>query len=129
MTKPVFTPMYVDDVVSVKAHCSRLGERCLLALQKMASDYDRLLGARQARDPPLLSPGKVSSWYTRLEVLGWVIYTVSITISFPQTKLTQLREILAKWPKNRRISWESDSRSLMGVLLHVYNGKSRETHT
>ena len=85
----------------------------------MESDHGRLLGAHQAGKPPLLSPEKVSSWHMRLEVLGWVIDTASMTISLPQTKITQLRELLAKWPKGRRIASESELRSLMGKLLHV----------
>ena len=115
----VFTRMYGDDVVSVESQCTPSGERCFRAWQSIGSDHDRLLGARQASEPPLLSPGKVSSWHTRLEVLGWVIDTVSMTISLAQTELTQLRELLAKWPNDRRVASESDLRSLMGKLLHV----------
>ena len=85
----------------------------------MGSDHGCLLGARQAGELPPLSPEKVSSWYTCLEVLGWVIDTVSMTISLAQTELTQLRELLAKWPNDRRVASESDLRSLMGKLLHV----------
>ena len=106
-------------MVSVESQCTPSGERCFRAWQSIGSDHDRLLGARQASEPPLLSPGKVSSWHTRLEVLGWVIDTVSMTISLPQTKPTQLRELLAKWPKGRRVASESDFRSLMRKLLHV----------
>ena len=118
-TKPFFTRMYVDDAVSVEPQCFISGERCLRASQSLGSDHGRLLGARKSGEPPLLAPAKVSSWHTRLEVLGWVLDTVAMTISLPQAKLTQLRELLAKWPGDRRIASESELRSLMGKLLHV----------
>ena len=85
----------------------------------MGSDYGRLLGERQAGDPPLLVPEKVSSWHTRLEVLGWDLDKVAMTISLPQGKVIQLRELLAGWPRDRRSAPESELRSLMGKLLHV----------
>ena len=92
----VFTWTYVGDAGSVKRQSPPSGERCSRASQSIGSDNGRLLGARQAGEPLLLSLGKVSSLHTRLEVLRWVIDTVSITISLPQTKLTQLRKLLAK---------------------------------
>ena len=63
--------------------------------------------------------GKGFSWHTRLQVLGWTIDTVALTISLPPAKLVQLRELLARWPADRRISSESELRSLMARLLHV----------
>ena len=52
-------------------------------------------------------------------MLGWTIDTVALTISLPPAKLVQLRELLARWPADRRISSESELRSLMARLLHV----------
>ena len=89
------------------------------ASQSMGSDHGRLLGERQAGDPPLLAPEKVSSWHTRLEALGRDLDTVAMTTSLPQTKLGQLRELLAGWPRDHRSAPESELRSLMGKLLHV----------
>ena len=117
--KPFFTRMYVDDAVLVEPQCSPVGDRCVRASQSMGSDHGRLLGERQAGDPPLLAPEKVSSWHTRLEVLGWELDTVAMTISLPQGKFGQLRELLAGWPRERRSAPESELRSLMGKLLHV----------
>ena len=47
------------------------GERCKRASESCASDHFRLLGERGPNDPPLLSPHKLSSWATKLVVLGW----------------------------------------------------------
>ena len=52
-------------------------------------------------------------------MLGWTIDTVAMSASLPPTKLVQLRQLLARWPADRRIASESELRSLMGRLLHV----------
>ena len=52
-------------------------------------------------------------------MLGWTIDRVAITISLPLTKLVQLRQLLSRWPADRRVPSESELRSLMGKLLHV----------
>ena len=57
--------------------------------------------------------------HTRLEVLGWTIDTVAMTISLPPAKLVQLRKLLERWPADRRIASVSELRSLVGRLLHV----------
>ena len=81
------------------------------ASQSLGSGRGRLLGERRAGDPPLLAPEKVSSWRTRLQVLGWTIDTVAISLS--PAKFVQLRELLARWPVDRRIASKSEMRSLM----------------
>ena len=91
MTKPLFTRVYVDDAVLLEPQCIPSGERCLRASQSLGSDHGRLLGARHGGEPTLLATAKVSSWRTRLEVLGWMPDTVNMTIYLPQTKLTHLR--------------------------------------
>ena len=42
-----------------------------------------------------------------------------MTISLPQGKVGQLRELLTEWPRDRRSAPESKLRSLRGKLLHV----------
>lgn len=46
-----------------------------------------IFGSRKPRDPPLLAARKVSSGATRLEVLGWTVDTVAMTISLPNDKI------------------------------------------
>ena len=89
------------------------------ASQSMGSDHGRLLGERRVGEPPLLAPEKVSWWHTRLEALGWTIDTIAMTISVPPAKLVQVRELLARWPADRRTASEPELRSSMGRLLHV----------
>lgn len=74
----------------------------------MGSDLRRLLGASEAGEPPPLSPENVALWGTRLEVVWWMIETATVTIFLPQTKLTELQELLAKCPKDRRIALDSE---------------------
>ena len=85
--KPFLTQIYVDDAVLVEPQCSPVGNRCLRASQSMGSDHGRLLIERQSGDPPFLAPDKASSWHTRLEVLGWDLDTVAMTISCRKEKL------------------------------------------
>lgn len=68
---------------------------------------------------PLLSSGKVSSWDTKLIVLGWEIDTVAMTTSLPADKPEQLNHFLAEWPERRAATPESEVRCLIGNLLHV----------
>ena len=39
---------------------------------------------------------KTRSWDTRMEMLGWAIDTVSMTISATQAKVAQLRALVAE---------------------------------
>lgn len=114
-----FVEYYVDDGILVEVqHFANRG-RCLTASASLASDHFHLFGERHAGDPPLLSSSKVSSWNTRLTVLGWDIDTIAMTISLPEEKLTQLHDLLAAWPAGRRFAVESELRTLIGKLLHV----------
>ena len=42
----------------------------------------RLLGERGVSDPPLLFTSKITDGDTRLEVLGWIIDTEALTVTF-----------------------------------------------
>ena len=95
------------------------GVWCLLASASLASDHFRLFGNRRETDPPLLAARKVTSWDTKLEVLGWEIDTVGMTITLPPAKLVQLRDLLRQWPNDRVSASEVELRSLTGKLLHV----------
>ena len=48
-----------------------------------------------------------------------MIDAIAKTISLPQGKVGQLRELLAKWPGDRRGASESELHWSMGKLLHV----------
>ena len=89
------------------------------ASQSLGSAYGQLLGERRGGEPPQLAPENVSSWHPRLQVLGWAIDTVTMTIFLPPTKLVHLRQLLARWPGDRRVASESELRYLMGRRLHV----------
>ena len=54
-----------------------------------------------------------------MEILGWTIDTVSMTISVTREKVAQLRALLAKWPTDRRVATVKEVRSLLGKLLHL----------
>lgn len=55
----------------------------------------------------------------RMEILGWSIDTVAMTISVPHEKVVQLRVMLAEWPVDRRVANVKEVRSLLGKLLHL----------
>ena len=54
-----------------------------------------------------------------MEMLGWTIDTVSMTISVTQEKVATLRALLAEWPTDRRVATVKEVRSLLGKLLHL----------
>ena len=116
---PFFVRFYVDDAILVEVQLLLGGIRCLRASESLSSDHFRLFGDRRVTDLPLLAARKVTSWDTRLEVLGWEIDTVGMTISLPPAKLARLRALLRQWPDDRAFASESELRTLTGKLLHV----------
>ena len=87
---------YVDDALFVELESFLKGRRCLRATRSFASDSFRLFGCRNTGEPPLFAREKTTSWDTRMEMLGWTIDTVSMTISVTQEKVAQLRALLAE---------------------------------
>ena len=61
----------------------------------------------------------MTPWNAKLEVLGWEIDTVGMTITSPPAKLPQLRDLLRQWPDDRVSVSEVELTSLTGKLLHV----------
>lgn len=115
-----FGLFYMDDAVLVEAIPeSGSSSRCLQASASLASDHFRLFGERSLGDPPLLASQKVSCWDSRLEVLGWDLDTVRMTISVPPAKLARTRDLLCQWPASRSHAPETEVRSLIGKLLHL----------
>ena len=51
--------------------------------------------------------------------MGCLLDTVATTVSLPQEKFGQLRELLAQWPEDLRDASESELRSLTGKFLNV----------
>ena len=110
----IFTVFYMDDAALVEAIPeSGSSSRCLQESTSLANDHFRLFGERSPGDPPLLASRKVSCWDSRLEVLGWDLDTVRMTISVTPAKL------LRKWPASRSHASEAEVRSLIGKLLHL----------
>ena len=114
-----FVRFYVDDGILVEVMWSPTGDRCKIASASCASDHFRIFGARGSRDPPLLSARKLSSWCTRLCVLGWDIDTVDMTISVPTDKRERLRATINEWPTTRCFASESELRGVIGSFLHI----------
>ena len=54
-----------------------------------------------------------------MNMLGWNIDTISMTISVTQEKVAQLRALVAEWPTDRRVATVKEVRSLLGKLLHL----------
>ena len=115
----LFVRYYVDDSLMVEMKWYPSGIRCFIASSSLASDHFRLFGERSAREPPLLLARKVSSRDTRLEVLGWEIDTVVMTISLPSAKLAKIRDLLREWAADRLFASVKEVRSLVGKLLRV----------
>ena len=114
MEDPSFVRFNVNDAISVEVQRLPVGVRCLLASASLASDHFRLFSNRRETDPPLLAARKVTSWDTKLEVLGWEIDTVDMTITVPPAKLGQLRDLLRQGPNDRVSASEVELRSLTG---------------
>ena len=114
-----FVRYYVDDGVLVEVRFFRDGRRCLRAVQSIASDHFRLLGARGSDDPPLLSREKNTDFCTRLEVLGWILDTQRLTVTMPAHKQQKLDEVLSEWPTTRTSATARQVSQLTGFLIHV----------
>lgn len=117
---PFVVNTFVDDALLAEVEIGVLdGRRCLRATRSYVSDSLRLFGSRNAGEPPLFSRGKITSWDTRAEMLGWSIDTMSMTIAVPQEKISRLRVMLDQWPGERTTASVKDVRSLLGKLLHL----------
>ena len=111
---------YVDDGILVEVHRWLDGRRCMRAVQSLASDHFRLLGVRGACDPPLLSASKNNDWYTRLEVLGWLMDTEALTLTSPPHKRLELRLLLVEWPPTRTYASAKPVPQLASSLMQIY---------
>lgn len=110
----------MDDAVLVEAIPeSGNSIRCLQVSASLACDHFRVFGDPSSGDPPLLASRKVSSWHSRLEVLGWDLDTVRMTMSITPAKLARTRDLLRQWPASRSHAPEWEVRLLIGKLLHL----------
>ena len=91
----------------------------MLALASHASDHFRLFDNRRETDPSLLATRKVTSWDTKLEVIGWEVDMAGMTITLSPAKLAKLRDSLRQWPEDQVSASDVELRSLTGKLLHV----------
>ena len=96
---PLWISTFVDDASFVEMESIL---QCLGASQSFASDSYRLFGTHNDGEGPLFAAEKVTSWDTRMEMLGWSIDTVAMTIAVPREKVVQLRALLDEWPGDRR---------------------------
>ena len=108
---PLWVSTFVDDALFVEMEHKL---RCLMASQSFASDSFRLFGTRNNGEPPLFAAKKITSWDTRMEMLGWSIDTVAMTIAVPHEKVVQLHVLLEGWPSDRREASVKEVRSLFG---------------
>ena len=114
-----FSEYYIDDALLAEVQHFVDGRRCLASSTALASDHHRLFGYRRAGDPPILATHKVSSWDTRLEVLGWTVDSESMTIGLSAEKWNELYTALKEWPPSRTFAPEREVQSLLGKLLHA----------
>ena len=114
-----YDPLYVRTFVDDALFAELRGGRCLRASQSFASDSFRQFGSRSGGEPPLFARAKITSWDTRMEMLGWVIDTIAMTISVPQEKVAQLRVLLAQWLADRKVAPVKEVRSPLRKLLHL----------
>ena len=118
MSDMFWAETFVDDAIVVEVESPLEGRRCLRASRSYASDCFRGLGSRQAREPPLFSREKTTSWDTRMDVLGWTLDTKAMTNAVPHEKIARLREMLEQWPVERQAASVQEVQSLLGKLLH-----------
>ena len=110
----------MDDAVLAEAIPeSSSSSRCVQESASLASDHFRLFGERSSGDPPLLASQKVSCWDPPLEVLGWDLDTVCMTISVPPAQLARTCDLLSQRPAPRSDAPEAEVRSLIETPLHL----------
>ena len=114
-----FVLYYVDDSILVEVQWWPDGRLCMRAVQSLASDHFRLLGVRGAPDPPLVSDSKFTNWDSRLEVLGWLVYTEALTVTATPHKRLKLRLLLAEWPSTRTYASAKQVSQLADFLVHI----------
>ena len=111
---------FVDDGILVELQWWPDGRRCRRVGQSLSSDHFRLLGERGTSDPPLLSASETTNWDTRLNVLGWIIDTETLTVTLPPHKRGKLCELISGWPASRASAPAKQVWMLVGFLMHVY---------
>ena len=65
---PWWVSTFVDDALLVEMENT---PRCLQASQSFASDSFRLFGTRNHGESSLFAAEKITSWDTRMDMLGW----------------------------------------------------------
>ena len=63
-----------------------------------------------------LTVKNLTSWDTRLEVLGWIIDTEALTVTLPPHKREQLCALLAAWPASRASASAKQASKLVFVF-------------
>ena len=114
-----FVRFYVDHGVSVEVQRYPSGDRCMCSSACLESDQFRLFGDRAPTNYPFLSKHNISQRDTQLEVLGWELDWMAMTISLTEAKVATLRGHILKWPRCRRYALESEVRELVGTLLYA----------
>ena len=70
-------------------------------------------------DLPLISDLQITNWDTRLEVLGWIIDTETLTMTLPPHERGKLFERLAAWSASRASVSAKQVSKLVGFLMHI----------
>ena len=114
-----FGQYYVDDCILVELQWWPDGRRCQRVVQSLASNHFRLLGEGGVYDLPLISDLQITNWDTRLEVLGWIIDTETLTMTLPPHERGKLFERLAAWSASRASVSAKQVSKLVGFLMHI----------
>lgn len=110
--------MYVDDMVTAEACLWGNEERLLVATKSAVYDHLRMLGSSADNPVPVMSAKKLTNWTVAQEILGFVIDTQNMRISVPPRKIDEIRDLLRKWPMDRRSARIKEVESLIGKLRH-----------
>ena len=43
---------------------------------------------------------KITSWDSRLDVLGWIVDTDELSVTMPPANMQKLRRLMAEWPSS-----------------------------
>ena len=116
---PASVIFFMDDEVPVEVQWAAEGGRCLALSQALVPNDHQATGERAVGEEPLLSHKKVTDRAPPQKVLGFDLGTEIMTISLPDRKINELREMLEEWPEEKNKATVREVLVLAGKLHHV----------
>ena len=115
--EPLFTTVYVDDLIMARVQTDPRDQSALVASASLASDHIRLFEPGEADAIPILAPKQSTDWDTTVDLLGFTVNTHTLRISVTEEKITAIRLTLEQeWPLTRKQASAQEVLSVAGKL-------------